>query len=113
MRALSLPGARAERRARRHYRLRGYRILGANIRLAGVEVDLLCRRRGTAVFCEVKEKTGEDYGDPLEMVDERKQARLRRAAEAWLAQDPVADVIVRFDVVAVRGRELERIEDAF
>ncbi len=113
MRALSLPGARAERRARRYYRLRGYRILGANIRLAGVEVDLLCRRRGTAVFCEVKEKTGEDYGDPLEMVDERKQARLRRAAEAWLAQDPVADVIVRFDVVAVRGRELERIEDAF
>jgi putative endonuclease len=113
VRALSLPGAAAERRARRHYRLRGYRILGANIRLAGVEVDLLCRRRGTAVFCEVKEKTGKDYGDPLEMVDERKQARLRRAAEAWLAQNPVADVIVRFDVVAVRGRELERIEDAF
>jgi len=76
VRKLSLPGARAERRARRHYRLRGYRILGSNIRLAGVEVDLLCRRRGIAVFCEVKEKTGENYGDPLEMVDERKQARL-------------------------------------
>jgi putative endonuclease len=113
VRALSLPGAAAERRARRHYRLRGYRILGANIRLAGVEVDLLCRRRGTAVFCEVKEKSGDDFGDPLEMVDERKQARLRRAAEAWLAQEPGLDLTVRFDVVAVRGGELERIEDAF
>jgi len=113
VRAIGLPGARAERRARRHYRLRGYRILGSNIRLAGVEVDLLCGRCGTVVFCEVKEKTGESYGDPLEMVDERKQARLRRAAEAWLAAQPSHEQIVRFDVIAVRGRALERVENAF
>jgi putative endonuclease len=113
MRDIGLPGARAERRARRHYRLRGYRILGSNIRLAGVEVDLLCRRRDTVVFCEVKEKTGESFGDPLEMVDERKQARLRRAAEAWLAQAPEADPVVRFDVVAVRQGKIERVENAF
>jgi putative endonuclease len=81
--------------------------------LAGVEVDLLCRRRGTVVFCEVKEKTGEDFGDPLEMVDERKQGRLRRAAEVWLARQPQHDQIVRFDVVAVRGGALERVENAF
>lgn len=113
MRAAWLPGAAAERRARRHYRLRGYRILGANVRLGGVEVDLLCRRRGTVVFCEVKEKTGDAHGDPLEMVDGRKQNRLRRAAEAWLAQQPAPDQVVRFDVVAVRGDELERVENAF
>ena len=113
MRDAALPGAAAERRARRHYRLRGYRILGENVRLGGVEVDLLCRRRGIVVFCEVKEKTGESYGDPLEMVDERKQSRLRRAAEVWLAEQPVHDQIVRFDVVAVRGGELERVENAF
>jgi putative endonuclease len=113
VRALSLPGAAAERRARRHYRLRGYRILGANVRLGGVEVDLLCRRRGTVVFCEVKEKTGESYGDPLEMVDERKQNRLRRAAEAWLACEAGRYTAVRFDVVAVRGGALERVENAF
>lgn len=113
MRSIALPGARAERRARRHYRLRGYRILGSNIRLAGVEVDLLCRRRGVAVFCEVKEKTQDCFGDPLEMVDERKQARLRRAAEAWLAQAPEPDLAVRFDVVAVRQGKLERLENAF
>jgi len=113
VRDAGLPGAAAERRARRHYRLRGYRILGENVRLGGVEVDLLCRRRGIVVFCEVKEKTGESYGDPLEMVDERKQSRLRRAAEVWLAEQPVHDQIVRFDVVAVRGGELERVENAF
>jgi putative endonuclease len=62
---------------------------------------------------EVKEKTGDGYGDPLEMVDERKQARLRRAAEAWLAQEPGLDLAVRFDVIAVRQGKLERLENAF
>jgi putative endonuclease len=81
--------------------------------LGGVEVDLLCRRRGTVVFCEVKEKTGEHFGDPLEMVDERKQGRLRRAAEAWLAREGGPDTEVRFDVVVVRMGKLERVENAF
>jgi putative endonuclease len=113
LRPLALPGARAERRARHHYLLRGYKILGSNLRPGGVEVDLLCRRRGVVVFCEVKEKLGDDYGDPLEMVDERKQARLRSAAEVWLAENPGEDVLVRFDVVAVRDGRLERVENAF
>jgi putative endonuclease len=93
--------------------MRGYRIIGSNVRLGGVEVDLLCRRGETVVFCEVKEKLGDDYGDPLEMVNERKQRRLRRAAEAWLALHPDADVLVRFDVVAIRDGRLERVENAF
>lgn len=113
MRDLSLPGAEAESRARDHYLGRGYRVLDSNERVAGVEVDLLCRRGDVVVFCEVKEKRGEDFGDPLEMVDERKQRRLRRAAEAWLARQSRGDLIVRFDVVAVRNGELERVENAF
>ncbi len=113
MRDPSLPGAEAERRAREHYVAHGYRILEANGRVAGVEVDLLCRRGDTVVFCEVKEKKGEEFGDPLEMVNPHKQRRLRRAAEAWLAGRPDHDVLVRFDVIAVRNGELERVENAF
>jgi putative endonuclease len=113
LRALQLPGAAAERRARRHYRLRGYRVLGANVRLAGVEVDLICRRGSTVVFCEVKEKTTERFGNPLEMVDERKQQRLKRAAELWLAIERSQRCELRFDVVSVRPGKLERIERAF
>jgi len=113
LRALALPGAKAERRARRHYRLRGYRILGANARLAGVEVDLICRRGRTVVFCEVKEKLHDRFGDPLEMVDERKQERLRRAAEMWLARQREDVFVIRFDVVSLRAGRLERLERAF
>jgi putative endonuclease len=107
-------GAAAERRARRHYRLRGYRILAANVRSGGVELDVVCRRGGTIVVCEVKDKADGSYGDPLEMVDGRKQERLRRGAEAWLAEHRTDRALrLRFDVVAVRGRRLERVENAF
>lgn len=107
-------GARAERRARLHYLLRGYRILGANVRPGGVEVDLIARRGGLVAFVEVKAKLGERFGDPAEMVGPEKQARLRRAAEAWLAEHPeAARWEVRFDVVAVTPRGVRRLANAF
>ena len=103
-------GARIERRVLRHYRLRGYRVLGTNVWSGGYELDLIVRRGRRLVFCEVKGKTGSGFGDPLEMVDEEKQRRLERAAEAWLARNPdCLELDCRFEVVAVRPRGLERI----
>ena len=107
-------GRRVERRARLLYRLRGYRILEANARAGGNELDLVLRRGGRLVFCEVKAKSADRFGDPGEMVDGEKQRRLRRAAEAWLARHPdLAELEVRFDVVCERSGRLERLVDAF
>jgi Holliday junction resolvase-like predicted endonuclease len=62
----------------------------------------------------VKEKGGKRFGDPLEMVDDEKQRRLRRAADGWLAQHPeAAGLRVSFDVMAVRSGRLERVPEAF
>jgi putative endonuclease len=107
-------GARAERRARLHYLLRGYRILAVNAWAGGNELDVVARRGSRLVFCEVKAKAGVAYGDPVEMVGPEKQRRLRRAAEAWLARHPeLADLQVRFDVATVTPRGVRRLADAF
>jgi putative endonuclease len=107
-------GADAERRARRYYRLRGYRVLGENVWAGGNELDLIVRRGRRLVFCEVKAKLGERFGEPAEMVDAEKQRRLRRAAEAWLVRHPeLAALEVRFDVVAVSPGGIQRIVIAF
>ena len=105
---------RAERRAARWYRLRGWRVLGANVWAAGNEVDLIVRRGRSLRFVEVKEKRGPRYGDPVEAVTGEKQRRVRRAADAWLAAHPeLASLQVAFDVVSVRDGRLERLPDAF
>ena len=101
-------------RAARWYRLRGYRVLATNVWVGGNELDVVARRGRTVVFCEVKSKSGDEFGDPAEMVSPEKARRVRRAAEAWLAARPeLAECEVRFDVVAVRGRRLECLREAF
>ena len=103
-----------ERKALRHYRLRGYRILGTNVWIGGYELDLVVRRGRRIAFVEVKAKAGGGRGDPLEMVSGEKQRRVRRAAEAWLAAHPeLAGLEARFDVVAIREGRLERLANAF
>ncbi len=89
-------------------------MLDANAWAGGYELDLVLRRGGRLVFCEVKAKGGDGLGDPLEMVGSEKQRRLRLAAEAWLAAHPEqAGLECSFEVVAVRGGKLERLADAF
>jgi putative endonuclease len=103
-------GPEAERRVRRHYRLRGYRILDANARAGGNELDVVARRGRALVFAEVKARSGDGYGDPWEAVGPEKVRRLERAAWGWIARRPeLAGLDVRFEVVAVRGRRIERV----
>src|SRR5581483_8337413 len=104
----------AERRAARWYRIRAYRILDTNTWIAGYELDVVARRGDVVVFCEVKSKSGDAFGDPLEMVTAEKMRRVRRAAEAWLAVRPdCAGLMVRFDVIVVRSGRLECLRSAF
>jgi putative endonuclease len=105
-----MPRNEHERRASRHYRLRGYRILGTNVWAGGNELDLIVRRGRRLVFCEVKGKSGVGYGHPLEMVTPEKLRRIRRAAETWLATHPeYRHLDARVEVVAVAGKRLERV----
>ena len=107
-------GRAAERRAWWFYRLRGYRILEANVWAGGNELDLVVRRGRRLAFVEVKAKTAGRHGDPFEMVGPEKQRRLRRAAETWLAANPgLAHLEASFEVVAVRRGRLERLRQAF
>jgi putative endonuclease len=89
-------------------------VLGTNCWLAGAELDVVARRGRVLVFCEVKSKSGNGFGDPLEMVDARKVARVRRAATAWLGRhQELAGLDVRFDVISERAGEIEHLANAF
>jgi putative endonuclease len=107
-------GQGAECRAMWWYRLRGYRILDRNVWSGGYELDLVVRRGRRLIFCEVKEKGGLSFGPAVEMVDDEKQRRIRRAATGWLVQHPdAAGLEISFDVIAVQEGRLERLAEAF
>ena len=65
-------------------------------------MDLIARRGRTWVFVEVKTRRSSMHGVAAEAVDFRKQGRLRRGAQAWLAAHPAerrSGDRARFDVI--------------
>jgi putative endonuclease len=105
-------GRLAETMAAWALRLRGYRIVGRNVRVGGREVDLLARRGPVLVVCEVKARRGSLFGGPTEAVGPHKRRRLREAAEMLMADDPSVER-VRFDVIAVSGFGVRHLPEAF
>ena len=112
-------GARGEKLAARYLRRHGFKILYRNFRgRQGGEIDLVCRERDTLVFVEVKTRTREDFGRPLEAVNRQQQRRISLGGLAWLRLLGNPDIFFRFDIVEVTIAEgtkprIELIRDAF
>jgi putative endonuclease len=106
-------GRAGEDRAAAWYRAHGYAVLERNWRCAVGEIDLICACGRTLVVCEVKARTRERHGHPLEAVTPAKQRRLRGLALAYLRSQTGQWAELRFDVVSVLAGELEVLEGAF
>ena len=106
-------GRRGEDLAAAWYARHGFDLVARNWRCPIGEVDLIVKRGGLLVVCEVKARRTDAFGPPAAAVGREKQQRLRRLAAEWLATAGVHGVEVRFDVVAVTGIEVEVIEGAF
>lgn len=93
-------GREGETRAAAWLEARGYRIEARNVRLGGVEIDLVARIGRTLVFVEVKTRRSARFGTPFDAIDANKRARMQRAAQAWFAEGRGHAARVRFDVIA-------------
>lgn len=108
-----LLGASGEEAVASWYVARGYEVVARNWRCREGELDLVVRDGRTFVFCEVKTRTSDAFGAPVEAVTRAKQARVRRLAARWLADAPVHPREIRFDVASVTGAGVEVLEGAF
>ena len=111
-------GKAGEKAAADLLRKRGYEVVGAGFLARRGELDLVCRRGNDLVVVEVKTRTDDSFGTPLEAVGTKKRRALMAAAAEYRA---LADWRgrIRFAVVCLTvntdggGFDSELIEDPF
>lgn len=111
-------GLKAEDEAETFLVAQGYQPLARNHHTREGEVDLIVGKDGVVAFVEVKLRRPGSIIDGLESVTAAKQRRIARAALDYVEKHALADVQLRFDVVAltpVRGAspQVQHIENAF
>lgn len=101
-------GATGEAAVARWYEAAGYEIVDRNWRVRSGELDIVAARRGVLVFCEVKTRSSDAFGAPIEAITRAKRLRIRGLAAQWLEAHAAITGAVRFDVASVmRGPDGE------
>lgn len=115
----AVAGRAAETLAAATLEAAGLRIVARNWRRPEGELDIVADDGGTCVFVEVRSRTGEDRGHPLEAITPQKRARVIRAARLYLDAEAPSAGGFRFDVVAVtfwddaRAPDVVHVPNAF
>ena len=111
-------GNLGEYAAAEYLKKNGYSVVERNFRTRFGEIDIIAKDRHYIVFAEVKTRKSPAFADAREYVDFRKQARLIKTAELWLASNRTV-LQPRFDVLEVYYGEnfedvrINHISDAF
>ncbi|MDE6116692.1 MAG: YraN family protein [Duncaniella sp.] len=108
-------GKWGEKVARDYLLAQGYAIMGENVRIGNMEIDIIAMKDSSICFVEVKTRST-DFKDAADAVDSRKRSRMVRAADAYVrAYDIPHDP--QLDIILVIGNPmkytLEHIPDAF
>ena len=118
-------GAFGEDIAAVHLEQHGFRVVARNFRTRFGEIDLIAEDARYLVFVEVKTRAANARVSAAEAVTPAKQAKLRYAAEEYLAKPVGSDTIrpcnlyPRFDVIAIETAQngqvtsIRWIENAF
>lgn len=115
-------GKKGEDLAVEHLQKYGYKIIARNYKNKIGELDIIASQKKTLVFVEVKTKTEDEFGNPLEMIDWKKQRKLIKCIQYYLLQNKIdpsdAEINLRIDAISVemdyQGNliDLEHIENA-
>lgn len=110
-------GREGERVAAALLRSHGFAIVGAGFRARRGELDLVCRRGNVLFIVEVKTRTDDAFGAPLETVGPRKRHALMSAASEYRAltewRGPIRYAVVGLTLNGNGHFDAELIEDPF
>jgi len=107
-------GTDYEKLAGAYLQQQGYEILEYNFRCRMGEIDIIAKDGAYLVFAEVKYRSGNQSGSPLEAVHWKKQQIISRTALYYCMKHKYGESTpCRFDVVGICGEEYTLIKNAF
>ena len=107
-------GILAEFKAAKLMESKGYQILDVNVNYPKIgELDIVCKKGRTIVIVEVKYRSTEEMGDPVESITKSKVRKIIKATEKYIIDNGLSNMEIRFDIIADRDGIQEHIEDAF
>jgi putative endonuclease len=110
-------GRAGEKAAAELLKRRGYEVVGTGFAARRGEIDLVCRQGGVLVVVEVKTRTSDAFGAPIEAVGSRKRRALMAAAAEYRAlaqwRGPIRFAVVSLTKDSDAGFRAELIEDVF
>ena len=101
MHAKDVLGRKGESLAADHLIAQGMKVLARNWRCAAGEIDIVALEGSVVVICEVRTRTSDRFGTPLDSVNAAKFARLRSLAMRWLIANDMRGAAVRVDVIGI------------
>lgn len=85
-----------------------------NFRCKIGEIDLIGMDKDYLVFFEVKYRSSNAMGSPKEAVDFKKIKKICRVSDYYRMINHIDDGrYIRFDVISIKGEEIEWIKNAF
>lgn len=78
-----------------------YQILERNFHTRFGEIDIICKKKDTIIFIEVKTKTSINYGTPEEMINQNKINKIQKMANVYLTTKRLHNYSIRLDAIAI------------
>ena len=92
----------------------GYKIIEFNYRCRIGEIDIIAKDGKYLCFIEVKYRTNDSHGNPLEAITKSKVKTIINVARTYLKHKGYSENIpIRFDAIAIMGDDVKLIKNAF
>jgi putative endonuclease len=106
-------GQKGEDLACAYLRKNRYKIVERNFRLRNAEIDIIgidtSSNPQTLAFIEVKTRTSNSYGEPLEAIGYYKLQAMNRAALYYQMSHPHLPKLLRLDAISIRMNDLGEV----
>lgn len=85
-----------------------------NFRCRTGEIDIVCKDGDYLVFAEVKFRSSASYGYPSEAVNFEKIKKICKVSDYYRLIHKIGeDCKIRYDVISIKGENIEWIKNAF